>query len=60
MTLGEVVRDRPRRFTREMDSRLQYLYGCDRWSIEPLQIRGGKAAEAQYFDEEQLEGVMSP
>lgn len=39
--------------------RLDYLTGCNRYYLQPTEVRDGKPAEGAYFDEAQIEIIDS-
>ena len=64
--LGTVVRDKVTGFVGIAENRATFLYGCDRYCVQPQVDKDGKIPENQMVDEPQLvivEGekvVMSP
>lgn len=64
--LGTVVRDKVTGFIGIAENRATFLYGCDRYSVQPKVDKDGKIPENQMIDEPQLElvegekVVMSP
>lgn len=55
--LGDLVRDHYTGFSGVAVGRTDWLYGCSRIHIEPLELREGKTIEAQWFDEQRVEVV---
>lgn len=53
--LGSVVRDKVSGFTGVAENRAAFMYGCDRYCIQPLVGEDGKLPESAMFDEPQLE-----
>ena len=64
--LGTVVRDRVTGFIGIAENRAAFLYGCDRYCVQPRVDKDGKIPDNQMIDEPQLEivegeqAVMSP
>jgi hypothetical protein len=55
--LGTVVKDKVTGFIGVAESRGTYLYGCDRYCIQPKIANDGKMPESKMIDEPQLEIV---
>ena len=55
--LGMTVKDKITGLSGVVVCRASYLTGCDRISIQPLELKDGKPAEWCAFDENQLEIV---
>lgn len=55
--LGTVVSDKVTGFVGVAESRGTYLYGCDRYCVQPKIDKDGKIPESRMIDEPQLEAV---
>ncbi|MCK5642277.1 MAG: hypothetical protein KAJ19_15835 [Gammaproteobacteria bacterium] len=55
--LGTVVRDRVTGFVGVADNRATFLYGCDRYCVQPRIDKEGKVPDSQMIDYPQLEIV---
>ena len=55
--LGKVGKDKITGFTGVITSRCEFLTGCNRYCIQPTELREGKPVEGIYFDEAQIEIV---
>lgn len=53
--LGSVVRDRVTRLEGVVFGRHEYLYGCRRYTVQPVELKDGKPVDATSFDEDALE-----
>lgn len=53
--LGQTVRDTISGFQGKAVSRTEYLYGCVRFGVQPMELRDGKRIDLDFFDEPQLE-----
>ncbi len=63
--LGTVVRDKVTGFVGVVENRASFLYGCDRYCVQPKVGEDGKIPESAMIDEPQLEAtgelsVMNP
>ena len=58
--LGSKVRCRLTGFTGMVDSRATYLYGCDRYCVQPRVGEDGKMPDSQMIDEPLLEVLEAP
>lgn len=58
--LGEVVRDRMTGFAGVAIARTSWLFGCDRITVQPKEVKDGKIVDSQTFDEMQLERTNEP
>lgn len=55
--LGYMVRDKLTGFTGVAENRATFLYGCDRYCVQPPVDKDGKIPESTMIDEPQLELV---
>lgn len=55
--LGTIVRDKVTGFQGMAINRYQYLNGCERYCVQPTELKDGKPVESETFDVEQLEIV---
>jgi len=53
--LGQLVKDRITGFEGIVIAITNWLYGCNRITIQPRELKDGKPVEAQSFDVQQLE-----
>jgi hypothetical protein len=58
--LGDVARDSITGFEGVVFARVEYLFGCVRFSLQPQALHDGKPIESQTFDEPQLVWVRRP
>ena len=56
---GDKVRDRVTGFEGIIIAKTEWFNGCIRYMVQPQDVKDGKMAEAQAFDEEQLD-VVTP
>ena len=54
LELGYMARDKMTGFTGVVEYRTTYIYGCDRYSLQPL-VKDGEYKEGYVFDEPQIE-----
>lgn len=57
--LGDVARDSITGFEGVVFCRVEYLFGCVRFSLQPQALHEGKPIPSETFDEEQLVWVRS-
>jgi hypothetical protein len=57
--LGSVVKDRVTGFTGVAENRATFMYGCDRYCVQPKVGEDGKMIDSVMIDEPQLEVVES-
>ena len=53
--LGKKGRDKITRFTGILTARCESLTGCNRYCIQPQELKDGKPIDSIYFDEAQIE-----
>ena len=53
--LGLEAKDKISGFVGIITARVDYLTGCNRYCLNPREIREGKIVDSQYFDEDQIE-----
>lgn len=53
--LGTKVRDRVTALEGKVIGRSEWLYGCRRYVVQPLELKDGRPVEVCHFDEDQLE-----
>lgn len=53
--LGKKGRDKITRFTGILTARCEFLTGCNRYCIQPQELKDGKPIDSIYFDEAQIE-----
>lgn len=54
---GDVVRDKISGFEGIIIARVDWLYGCKRYTVQTRGLKDGKPIETQGFDEDQVEFV---
>jgi len=52
--LGKVAKDKITGFEGVITSRCEFLTGCNRYCIQPTELKDGKPLESIYFDEAQI------
>jgi hypothetical protein len=55
--LGKIGKDKITGFTGVLTSRCEFLTGCNRYCIQPRELKDGKPIDGIYFDESQIEVV---
>jgi hypothetical protein len=55
MELGKKAIDKVSGFTGMLTAKIEYLYGNDRYLIDPKVCEDNKYQEGQWFDEERIE-----
>lgn len=55
--LGDKVKDRITGMTGIVISRSEHLFGCERYWIEPQELKDGKPVDGRWFDQDSLELV---
>lgn len=55
--LGVKAKDKITGFAGIITSRCEFLTGCNRYCIQPTDLRDGKPVESLYFDEAQIEVI---
>lgn len=55
--LGKRAKDKITGFEGIITVRCQFLTGCDRYCLQPTELKDGKPLESIYFDEAQIEIV---
>lgn len=55
--LGQRAKDKITSFEGIITARVEFLTGCNRYCIQPTELKDGKPLDTIYFDEEQLEIV---
>lgn len=55
--LGDKARDKITGLQGIAIARHDYLHGCTRWSIQPIELKDGKPVDYSTFDEPQLEVI---
>jgi hypothetical protein len=53
--LGKRAKDKITGFEGVLTSRCEFLTGCNRYCIQPTELKDGRPIESMYFDEEQIE-----
>lgn len=54
---GDLAKDKVSGMTGVVASRADHLYGCNRYWIQPRELKDGKPVDGQWFDEDALEMV---
>lgn len=57
--LGLEAKDKITGFKGIITSRVEFLTGCNRYCIQPQELKDGKRIESEYFDEAQIE-ILGP
>lgn len=57
LELGLRAKDKITGFEGVLTSRCEFLTGCNRYCIQPTELRDGKPIDSLYFDEAQIEVV---
>lgn len=57
--LGDKVRDRITGMTGIVVSRSEHLFGCERYWVEPQEVKDGKPVDGRWFDQDSLELVTA-
>lgn len=57
LELGQRAKDKITGFEGILTSRCEFLTGCNRYCIQPTELREGKPVDSLYFDEAQIEIV---
>ncbi len=57
LELGRRAKDKITGFEGILTSRCEFLTGCNRYCIQPTELREGKPVDSLYFDEAQIEIV---
>jgi len=60
LPLGAKVKDKVTGFVGIVHSRSEWLYGCRRYGVAPIELKDGRPQEHCGFDEDALELVESP
>jgi hypothetical protein len=55
--LGDKVRDRITGMTGIVISRSEHLFGCERYWVEPQELKDSKPVDGRWFDQDSLELV---
>lgn len=55
--LGKKAKDKITGFQGILTARCEFLTGCNRYAIQPTELKDGKPIDAIYFDEAQIEIV---
>lgn len=53
--LGKRAKDKITGFEGLLTARCEFLTGCNRYCIQPTELRDGKPVDSIYFDESQVE-----
>lgn len=53
--LGHTAKDKITGFVGVITARVDYLTGCNRYHLQPRELKDGKPVEGIYFDEDQIE-----
>ena len=53
--LGKKAKCKITGFTGIISSRCEFLTGCDRYALQPTELKDGRPIDAIYFDEAQIE-----
>jgi hypothetical protein len=57
--LGDKVRDRITGMTGIVTARSEHLFGCERYWVEPQEMKDGKPVDGRWFDQDSVE-LMKP
>ena len=57
--LGKIGKDKITGFTGILTARCEFLTGCNRYCLQPQELREGKPIESIYFDEAQIEIISN-
>lgn len=57
--LGKKGQDKITGFSGIITARVQFLTGCNRYCIQPTELKDGKPIDAIYFDEDQIEIISA-
>jgi len=55
LELGLKAKDKITGFTGILTARCQFLTGCNRYCIQPTNLKNGSPIDSLYFDEDQIE-----
>ena len=53
--LGKTGRDKITGFSGVLTARCEFLTGCNRYCVQPTELKDGKPIDSIYFDEAQIE-----
>ena len=53
--LGKIAKDKITGFSGVITARCEFLTGCNRYCIQPTELKDGRPNEGIYFDEAQIE-----
>jgi hypothetical protein len=53
--LGQIAKDKITGFKGILTARCEFLTGCNRYCIQPQELKDGKPIDSIYFDEAQIE-----
>lgn len=53
--LGQTAKDKITGFKGILTARCEFLTGCNRYCIQPTELKDGKPIDSIYFDEAQIE-----
>lgn len=57
--LGKLGKDKITNFQGIIISRCEYLTGCNRYGIQPIELQNGTLVDSVYFDEECIDVIGS-
>ena len=55
LELGQIAKDKITGFKGILTARCEFLTGCNRYCIQPHELKDGKPIDGIYFDESQIE-----
>lgn len=55
LELGKLAKDKITGFQGILTARCEFLTGCNRYCIQPTELKDGKPIDSIYFDEAQIE-----
>lgn len=55
--LGDKVKDRITGMTGIVTTRSEHLFGCERYWVEPQELKDGKPVDGRWFDQDSMELV---
>lgn len=57
--LGKIAKDKITGFAGVLTARCEFLTGCNRYCIQPTELKDGKPIDGIYFDEAQIEIISN-
>ena len=55
LELGQIAKDKITGFQGILTARCEFLTGCNRYCIQPQDLRDGRIIDSIYFDEDQIQ-----